>query len=271
MLSFPNAKINIGLRVTNLRDDGYHHLESIFYPIGWHDALEIIPSTHSDDSFHPSGKLIEGNAHENLVIKAYLLLKEKYRLPPIDIYLDKHIPMGAGMGGGSADGAFMLKLLNDFFKLNISINELEVYAAQLGSDCAFFIQNKPALAQGRGNELTICEPLLMNYQALVIYPNIHISTKEAYMQLQRHVHPNTPLMELYKLPIAEWKNYIFNDFENYAFQQFPQLQTLKEMLYQQGALYASMTGSGSAIYGIFAPQFSMPTVQIEYEHQQFIL
>lgn len=248
MITFPNAKINIGLNITEKRPDGYHNLETIFYPIELCDALEFVQG--KETKFSCSGLEIEGESDNNLIMKAYRLLKEEFDLPTINIHLHKAIPMGAGLGGGSADAAFMLKMLNDEFKLGLSSAELQQKAAKLGADCAFFIENKPTLAKGIGN---IFEPTAVNlsgYYIVLVKPNVHVSTAEAYggCKPQRWT---TPLEEAIKRPIAEWKDCIFNDFEKTVFIAHPELADIKEMLYKRGAIYAAMSGSGSTIYGIF--------------------
>lgn len=248
MLTFPNAKINIGLNITEKRPDGYHNLETIFYPIDLCDTLEFVEE--KETKFTYSGLNIEGESDNNLIIKAYKLLKEEFDLPTINIHLHKSIPMGAGLGGGSADAAFMLKMLNNEFQLNLTTQELEQKAAKLGADCAFFINNKPTLAKGIGN---LFEPTCVNlsgYHIVLVKPEVHISTAEAYggCKPQRWT---TPLEEAIKQPITEWKNCIFNDFEKTVFATHPELAEIKNMLYKKGAIYAAMSGSGSTIYGIF--------------------
>ncbi len=248
MLTFPNAKINIGLNITEKRPDGYHNLETIFYPIELCDVLEFVEG--KETKFTCSGLNIEGDSDNNLIMKAYRLLKEEFDLPAINICLHKTIPMGAGLGGGSADAAFMLKMLNDEFNLGLSTQILEQKASKLGADCAFFIENTPTLAKGIGN---IFEPTCINlsgYHIVLIKPDVHVSTAEAYggCKPQRW---NTPLEEAIKLPITEWKNCIFNDFEKTVFVAHPELAEIKNILYDKGALYAAMSGSGSTIYGIF--------------------
>jgi 4-diphosphocytidyl-2-C-methyl-D-erythritol kinase len=248
MLTFPNAKINIGLNITEKRPDGYHNLETIFYPIELCDALEFAEG--KETKFAYSGLNIDGESDNNLIMKAYRLLKEEFDLPAIDIHLHKAIPMGAGLGGGSSDAAFMLKMLNNHFNLALSAQELEQRATKLGADCAFFIENKPILAKGIGN---IFEPTCINlngYHIVLVKPEVHVSTAEAYggCKPQRWT---TPLEEAIKRPIAEWKDCIFNDFEKTVFVAHPELAEIKNMLYEKGAIYAAMSGSGSTIYGIF--------------------
>ncbi|ADR20325.1 4-diphosphocytidyl-2-C-methyl-D-erythritol kinase [Marivirga tractuosa] len=249
MLTFPNAKINLGLNITAKREDGYHDIESCFYPIPLKDALEIIPSEKL--SFETTGLKIPGNSNDNLVFKAYKLLKADFKLTPVDIILHKNIPMGAGMGGGSANGAFMLTLLNDYFELNISTQKLQQYALKLGSDCPFFIENKPKLISGRGEISENTELDLSGYYLALVYPNIHISTAEAYSAVK----PKKPAVSVKEIietyPIEKWKDLLNNDFEKGIFEKYPQLNEIKNKFYSEGAIYSSMTGSGSTIFGIF--------------------
>jgi 4-diphosphocytidyl-2-C-methyl-D-erythritol kinase len=248
MIAFPNAKINLGLNILRKRADGYHDIESCFYPIPWKDALEIIPSDALE--FSSEGLEIPGDWKNNLCIRAYELLKHDFQIGPVKIILLKKIPMGAGLGGGSADGAFMLSLLNDHFQLNLSKEQLETYALQLGSDCPFFIANRPVIAKGRGEQLEPVELDLKGYWLVIKNPGTHISTKEAY----EGINPKQPMdsvRDILLKPIEEWRDCLQNDFEKPIFHKYPELQRLKEELYEEGALYASMTGSGSTVYGIF--------------------
>lgn len=254
MLHFPNAKINIGLFVTEKRPDGYHNLETVFFPLPMlKDALEVLPAAEGNDSsIKISGKLIDGDAHQNLVWKALKLILNRFpeRTFPVQIHLLKSIPMGAGMGGGSADGAFMLRLLNKFFNLELSDPALAEMALKLGSDCPFFIYNTPHFAEGRGELLSPIHLDLTEYSIQIVCPKVHVSTAAAFSKIQPKPAPYN-LRVLGELPIEKWKQYIFNDFENAIFEAHPQLAEIKEQLYNQGAIYASMSGSGSALYGIF--------------------
>jgi len=280
MLCFPNCKINIGLYVTRRRSDGYHDIETVFFPLSaialakadlsavasakvglsnaasanripLNDVLEITPSAQT--CLHQSGLALPGNAEENIVLKAYHLMLEKYpgRIPALDIYLHKVIPAGAGLGGGSADGAFMLRLLNDFCHLSLNKEQLTEYALQLGSDCPFFIYNTPQFATGRGECMSEVAVNLSAYSIQIICPQVHVSTSAAF-QMMVPKPAGYDLRMLPKLPVAEWKACIGNDFEAPVFRQHPALAEIKEQLYRQGAIYAAMSGSGSAIFGIFS-------------------
>lgn len=252
MIVFPNAKINIGLFVTEKRPDGFHNLETVFYPIGLADVLEVVPGKGEAGSyaFTSTGIDVGCPAEKNLIVKAYALLAEKYRLPAVQIHLHKLIPFGAGLGGGSADAAFMLKLLNDFFELHLPEEELLRYATALGSDCAFFIPNRPAFACGKGELLEPVELTLKAYRLVLVKPDFGVSTPDAYRGMLPAA-ASFDLRRLEGLPVEEWKQAVRNDFEKNVFRQYPRLASLKQRLYEGGALYASLTGSGSAVYGIF--------------------
>lgn len=262
MIIFPNAKINLGLNIVGKRPDGYHDLETVFYPIQLQDALEVKASeaTPADVPYtlYIKGNPIDGDARNNLVVKAYLLLRERFQLPPVDIHLFKHIPMQAGLGGGSADGAFMIKLLNEKFRLGMSLGEMEELAARLGADCAFFIQNQPVFATGVGDCFEPIRLSLSEYHLVLVKPDISVSTKEAFA----HVRPRRPeqsLRDIIRQPVETWRESMRNDFEDSVFLQYPELAAIKDELYDLGAVYASMSGSGSAIYGIFRQ--ALPNVE----------
>jgi 4-diphosphocytidyl-2-C-methyl-D-erythritol kinase len=250
MITFPNAKINIGLNIVEKRPDGYHNLETVFYPVPLKDALEIVPSDGKKHSFHSSGIPIEGDPDKNLVMKALHLLEKDFHIPGLNIYLEKAIPFGAGLGGGSADAAFMLKMLNEFSSLNLPDSRLEDYASQIGADCPFFIKDKPAFASGTGNILEPVALSLNGYFLVLIKPDIHISTPEAYSLISPQK-PEFSIKEWINKPVNEWKNGIVNDFEKSIFVKYPAIAVIKEQLYSKGALYASMSGSGSSVFGIF--------------------
>lgn len=251
MVCFPNCKLNIGLYITSKRADGYHNLETIFYPVkGLKDVLEVVPAETTAIALQ--GKTVAGDMHDNLVWKAYQLLKQDFpNLPALSIHLLKNIPMGAGMGGGSADGAFMIKLLNDYSALGLTNEAMISYALQLGSDCPFFIENTPQYATGRGEVMQPVGIDLSAYSIQLICPQVHVSTAAAFKMIK----PKPALFDLQKLPelpIEHWKDVVSNDFEAPVFAQYPELAAIKEQLYAQGAIYAAMSGSGSTVYGIFA-------------------
>lgn len=251
MLVYPNAKINIGLNIVSKREDGYHNIETVFYPIGLCDALEIEPSdTCTDYSFSNAGIPVDGDAENNLVIKAYRLLQAEFDISPVDITLVKNIPFGAGLGGGSSDAAFALKALNELFGLNIALEQLEAYAVRLGADCPVFIKNEPVYATGIGNEFSGIELSLEGYFLVLVKPDVFVSTPAAYAGVKPKL-PEYDLKEMIKLPVSEWKGKIGNDFELSVFGKFPEIAEVKSKLYESGALYASMSGSGSAVYGLF--------------------
>lgn len=255
MITYPNAKINLGLNIVEKRPDGYHNLETIFYPINLQDALEVtLLEGEKEYELTLSGTPIEGNPEDNLVVKAYRLLKEDYpHIAPVDIHMYKHIPTGAGLGGGSADAAFMIKLLNDKFNLGLSIEETENYAARLGADCAFFIQNKPVFASGIGNIFEPIQLSLKGYFLVLVKPDIFVSTKDAFSLITPKM-PVQSLKEIVRMPVETWRATMKNDFENSVFKKFPEIAAIKDKLYDMGAIYASMSGSGSSVYGIFREQ-----------------
>lgn len=251
MLTFPNAKINLGLRITEKRPDRFHNLQSCFYPVGWTDALEIIPARSG--SFGSSGLPIPvgpGPVSRNLCEKAYDCLAADFDLPPVQMHLRKIIPIGAGLGGGSADAAFALKLLNEQFGLGLSTPQLEAYARPLGSDCAFFIQNRPLYCVEKGDVFDEISLDLTGYYILLVYPNLAISTAEAYAGVVPR-QPAVSLRDQLAAPVASWRTTVHNDFEDSLFPRYPVLAQIKATLYELGAVYASMSGSGSTLYGIF--------------------
>jgi len=249
MVSFPNAKINLGLNIVAKRNNGYHNLETLFVPIfDLYDVLEIVESNKT--SLQIFGIEIDDDIENNLIIKALRLLQKDFKIPELSCFLKKNIPTGAGLGGGSADAAFMLKLLNEKFVLDISQENLKTYASKLGADCAFFIRNKPSFAQGTGNILSDVNISLQGKYLVLAKPNIHVSTTEAYSKIVPEKW-ETPLENVLKLPISEWKNYLFNDFEKNVFALHPQLAEIKQKMYDFSATYASMSGSGATIFGIF--------------------
>ena len=264
MILFPNAKINIGLNIVERRNDGYHNLESIFYPINIYDRLQV-----DVDNDCPScrctlvldGIEIAGRLEDNLVVRAYNLLAERHKIPSVKVQLKKLIPMGAGLGGGSSDAAFMLKALNEMFQLGETDSQLQEFATRLGADCAFFIKNQPVFATGIGNVFHYDVPIpeMTDKTIILVKPNVFVSTRDAY-SLITPARPKYDLTDSIRQPIEQWKYLIENDFESSVFPKFPIIHEVKDKLYQLGALYASMSGSGSAVFGIFnAPIPSIDT------------
>ncbi|MDR0938452.1 MAG: 4-(cytidine 5'-diphospho)-2-C-methyl-D-erythritol kinase [Mediterranea sp.] len=261
MITFPNAKINLGLSVVSKRADGYHDLETVFYPIGsLTDALEVVASANGDTRLRTYGNAVDGQPEENLVTRAYRLLAQDHRLPPVDIHLYKRIPSGAGLGGGSADAAFMLRLLNDYARLGLTDEELEAYAVRLGADCAFFVRDRPTYAEGIGNRFAPINLSLAGYGLALVKPDIFVSTREAFKGIHPH-RPEHPVREVIERPVSEWRERLVNDFEESVFPLHPTIRQIKEELYRQGAVYASMTGSGSSVFGLFAPGVPLPDVR----------
>jgi len=250
MITFPNAKINLGLHVLNKRDDGYHNIETIMCPVRWCDILEFNKVESNNTSIDVSGIDLNIPMSDNICIKAYNLMKLKYKLPNIKILLHKIIPYGAGLGGGSSNAAFLITALNNYFDLKLSSDEMQKIAAEIGSDCAFFIQNIPALAKERGNILQTCSISLKGLYIIIVYPNIQISTAQAYSMVKPNK-PQLPLSEIINMPIYEWKNYLVNDFQIPIQKKYPEIKRILNELYAKGAVYASLSGSGSAVYGIF--------------------
>jgi 4-diphosphocytidyl-2-C-methyl-D-erythritol kinase len=250
MVVFPNAKINLGLYVVEKRPDGFHNLETIFYPVPWRDALEAVPATGGKTTLNLSGLAVDAPNEKNLVMRAYRLLAEEYNLPELDIYLHKAIPFGAGLGGGSADAAFMLTMLNQLFDLGVPEDKLAEYAATLGSDCPFFVYNRPMMASGRGEVLSPIGVDLSGYTIVLVKPPFGISTPEAFAGITPK-QPKLALAEAIRQPVERWREVLFNDFEPHLFEKHPQLAAIKQRLYDRGAIYAAMSGSGSTIFGIF--------------------
>jgi 4-diphosphocytidyl-2-C-methyl-D-erythritol kinase len=268
MLCFPHAKINLGLYVTGKRPDGFHNIQTLFYPIPYCDILEIVPT--DKPALYLSGKMIEGTNENNSCWKAYRLLQNEYNLPSVAIYLHKFIPTGAGLGGGSSDAAHTLLTLDRLFGLNLTKEQCLAYAAQLGSDCAFFTQTQPALAEGRGELLRPAKLSLDGYYLLLVLPEMHVSTAEAYAGISPKM-PQYALEETISLPVTEWRDRLGNDFESHIFKQHPLLGEIKASLYKQGAVYAAMSGSGSTLFGLFTDErlcrqaaagFNVPTLVI---------
>ena len=250
MVLFPHCKINLGLNIVRKRPDGFHDLETVFYPVPWYDALEIIPAADGLFAFNVSGLTIPGKENSNLCIRAFRLLQADHPLPEVKMHLHKVIPMGAGLGGGSSDGAFTLRLLNHLFNLGLSGDQLRGYARNLGSDCAFFISDTALFAHERGDQFEQVTIDLHGMTLLLVFPGIHVATADAYAAVLP-APPKTPLKQLVHLPVDQWKDSITNDFEMAVFKKFPVIGVIKQKLYDTGAVYASMSGSGSAVYGLY--------------------
>lgn len=247
MIAYPNAKINLGLNIVSKREDGFHNIETVFYPVKHYDILEIIDS--ETFQFINKGIPIDCADKDNLCVKAYEKLRKIYKLPPVKIVLYKNIEYGSGLGSASSDAAYTLLLLNKKFRLNLSVTELKKFASALGADCAFFIENKPLLAEGKGDIFTKINLSLDNYYIKVCYPGFKVSTIEAYQNCT--ISGDTGLREIIKQPVQQWKNLMKNDFEDSIFRKYGLLREFKEDFYRSGALYSQMSGSGSAIFGIF--------------------
>lgn len=264
MIFFPKAKINIGLRITGKRSDGFHNLETIFYPVGLCDVLEfvVLPDQTGKDLITQTGIDVVINQEDNLVYKALIKLRQKHNFPFLNIHLHKIIPAGAGLGGGSSDAACMLKTVSRGMNLQETREELKSMALELGSDCPFFLNGVPSFAEGRGEIITPVKPL-SGYHIVLVNPGVGISTKEAFQNC-RPVMPDVSLAQLYNKPVTEWKNLIFNDFEAYAFKKYPLIGELKNELYEAGALFSLMSGSGSSVYGIFSKRPEIPETLEQY-------
>jgi 4-diphosphocytidyl-2-C-methyl-D-erythritol kinase len=251
VISFSNCKINLGLKILRKRADGYHDIETAFYPIHFHDVIETVRTGDDGVQFGSSGIEIDALPEQNLCMKAYALLKQSYDLPPLQLHLHKAIPSGAGLGGGSANAAFTLKLLNTKFNLGLSTERLLDLALQLGSDCPFFIMNKPCIATGRGEIMERIELQQLNqYYIAVVNPGIHISTAWAFSQITPGAN-KASIKEVIAQPVSNWKDQLINDFEEAVFEAHPRIKEIKEMMYNNGAAYASMSGSGSSVFGLF--------------------
>ena len=271
MVVFPNAKINLGLNVVARRPDKFHDIVTCFYPVPVHDLLELIEGNGRKSSFRSSGIPIPGKEADNLCMKAYKLLQKDYQLPSVELHLHKIIPIGAGLGGGSSDAAFTLSALNELFQLFLDSALLEEYAGQLGSDCPFFIRNKPVMAFEKGDVFGSVQVDLSGKKLVLVYPDVHVSTVEAYSRIVPHT-PDISVKEiLEKEPMDKWKDLLVNDFESSVFQLYPKVKALKEELYHAGALYASMSGSGSAVYGIFEPDTDTGVVAKSYSQRWELL
>ena len=269
MLLFSNSKLNIGLNVTAKRADGFHNIETIFFPINWCDALEVIENKDitTPIEFTQSGLLIDSTLENNLIYKTWQLVTQTKKIPPIKVHLHKNIPMGAGLGGGSANAAFFINSVNTLFNLNFSETDKLNIASKIGSDCAFFIKNKPVFAQGKGNEFSDIRLDLSSYYILIIFPDVLSSTKEAYLDLTPKQTEHNLKQIVETKPIENWKDFVTNDFETVLFKKYPQIKQLKDLLYANHAIYASMSGSGSAVYGVFKQE---PTITLPTNYKSFL-
>jgi 4-diphosphocytidyl-2-C-methyl-D-erythritol kinase len=263
MITYPHAKINLGLNVVSKREDGYHNLETVFYPVQWCDIMELHPGPRHSKGIevHMSGLRIAGKHADNLCVKAYQLLRHYYSVPAVKLYLHKQVPIGAGLGGGSSDAAFFMKKMNELFSLGISDDDMRALVMKLGSDCAFFIDGKPVYAEERGDKFTPIDFSLEGRYVVIVYPEIHIATSTAFANMTPGI-PEYNCADIVKRhPIETWKDLLTNDFEKTVFKVHPEVEALKNKLYDSGAIYASMSGSGSAVYGIF--EKSVPDLQFE--------
>ncbi|WP_199120482.1 4-(cytidine 5'-diphospho)-2-C-methyl-D-erythritol kinase [Pedobacter sp. ASV28] len=258
MLTFANAKINLGLFLTEKRTDGYHNLQTVFYPVKIYDVIELIDAVET--TIEIKGIDIPSNVDDNICLKAFKTLQSDFNLPHQQIILLKNIPVGAGLGGGSADAAFLIKLVNQKFELGLRIDQMEGYARNLGADCAFFISNKPTYAFAKGDEFETLEIDLSAYYMVLVKPPIHVSTAEAYGQVKVK-QPSTSLKDLIHLPLQDWAAHIFNDFEPSVFANHPQIDEIKTKLYQAGAKFALMSGSGSSVFALFEKDVKLPTLE----------
>ena len=260
MLTFANAKINLGLFLTEKRTDGYHNLQTVFYPIKIHDVIELVDAEQTNMLI--KGIDIPGSATDNICFKAFKTLQKDFNLAHQQIVLLKNIPVGAGLGGGSADAAFLVKLVNQKFKLGLTDEQMEAYVRPLGADCAFFIKNKPAYAFAKGDEFEDLAIDLSAYSLVLVKPPVHVATAEAYSNVKTK-QPSSFLKDLIHLPLQDWQAHIFNDFEPSVFAKYPQIDEIKTKLYQAGAKFALMSGSGSAVFAIFEKEVQLPELQKE--------
>ena len=260
MLTFANAKINLGLFLTEKRADGYHNLQTVFYPIKIHDVVELVDAYET--SMLIKGIEIPGDATDNICLKAFQTLQKDFNLPHQQIVLLKNIPVGAGLGGGSADAAFLIKLINQKFELGLTEEQMEAYARPLGADCAFFIKNKPTYAFAKGDEFEDLSVDLSKYYLVLVKPPVHVSTAQAYSNINVK-QPSTSLKDLIHLPLQDWQAHIFNDFEPSVFAKYPQIDEIKTKLYQAGAKFALMSGSGSSVFAIFEKEVKLPDLEKE--------
>jgi len=251
MIAFPNSKINLGLWVTQRRPDGYHNIQTVMMPVPWCDVLEIVPANDNKTTLTITGIQIDSIVENNLCYKAWHLMADKYAIPPVSIHLHKVIPAGAGLGGGSSDASFTLRMLNSMFQLYLDNENLRSLAVQLGMDCPFFIENVPALSTGRGEFLKPVTLSLDGYYLLIVKPPVHVSTAAAFLGTKPLFRENS-INEITALPLKDWKRELHNDFEDSVFDLYPEIQDIRNVMYRNGAIYSAMSGSGSAVFGLFA-------------------
>lgn len=264
MLAFANAKINLGLNVTRKRPDGYHDIETVFYPVKLNDVVELTDA--AETACLVKGIDVPGDTTDNLCLKAFNLLKNDFDLPAQQITLLKNIPVGAGLGGGSSDAARLIKLVNDKFRLGLSTLKMQEYARELGADCAFFIENKPVYAFGKGDEFRPIAIDLSNYYVVLVKPPVHVSTAAAYAGIKPLI-PSRSVKDLIHLPLKTWKQYLHNDFEPTVFSKYPEIEQIKTRLYRSGALFSLMSGSGASVFAIFEQEVLLP--ELEKENKVF--
>lgn len=264
MLAFANAKINLGLNIIEKRSDGYHNLETVFYPVKLYDVVEITDATETGCMV--SGIHVPGDAGDNLCMKAFKALQKDFEFPAQQITLLKNIPVGAGLGGGSSDAAHLVKLLNDKFKLGLSVAQMQDYVKPLGADCAFFIESRPVYAFGKGDEFSPIAIDLSKYFLVLVKPPVHVSTADAYAGIKPII-PSRSVKDLIHLPVKEWRSCLENDFETSVFSKYPEVEQIKSKLYQSGALFALMSGSGSSVFAIFDQRVKLP--ELEKHHKVY--
>lgn len=264
MLAFANAKINLGLNVTQKRSDGYHELETVFYPVKLYDVVELTDAAQT--TCVVEGIDVPGDAEDNICMKAFKALQKDFDLPDQQIALLKNIPVGAGLGGGSSDAAHLVKLINDKFRLGLSVEVMQNYVRPLGADCAFFIENKPVYAFGKGDEFSPIAIDLSKYFLVLVKPPVHVSTADAYAGIKPII-PSRSVKDLIHLPVKEWRSGLENDFETSVFSKYPEIEQVKSTLYQSGALFSLMSGSGSGVFAIFDHQVSLP--ELERDHKVY--
>lgn len=272
MITFPNAKINLGLNIVSRRPDGYHDIETVFYPINLTDSLEIVPATNGcHTTLNCYGRTVDCPPEKNLVMKAYRMMEKQYALPPVEIHLVKHIPDGAGLGGGSSDASFCLKMLNEMFQVGLTNEQLADMASKIGADCAFFIYNTPMMATGIGNQFSPIEVALKGMTMLLVKPDVSVPTKAAYAMVTPK--PSVkPLNEILSAGIEHWQTELVNDFEKSVFAQYPELAAIKQAMTRAGAIYAAMSGSGSSIFGIFSnAELAEKAAKEMEEHSHYVI